>query len=88
MTTGVCRPLGNISFTVTQNGLPVANQAIIVTLPPAAPAGRSSFHWDDNITAPKTFLSDANGVVDLTNHIVTSSTPPRQPPRPGRSRRR
>jgi len=73
--TGVCTPVGNISFTITNNGAPVANQAIIVTLPSAAPAGQSSFHWDDNSTAPKTFVSDANGVVDLTNHIVTSSTP-------------
>ncbi|MCE4027824.1 Cys-Gln thioester bond-forming surface protein [Microbacterium sp. Au-Mic1] len=73
--TGVCTPLGNISFTITNNGAPVAGQAIIVTLPPAAPAGQSSFHWDDNTTGPKTFTSDANGVVDLTNHIVTSSTP-------------
>ena len=73
--TGVCTPLGTISFTVTQNGAPIANQAVIVTLPAAAPAGQSSFHWDDNSTAPKTFTSDANGIVDLTNHIVTSSTP-------------
>lgn len=73
--TGVCTPLGSISFTITNNGAPAAGQAIIVTLPPAAPSGQSSFHWDDNTTAPKTFTSDANGVVDLTNHIVTSSTP-------------
>jgi len=73
--TGVCTPVGNISFTITNNGAPVANQAIIVTLPPAAPAGQSSFHWNDNTTAPKTFVSDANGVVDLTSRIVTSSTP-------------
>lgn len=73
--TGICTPLGSVTFTITNNGAPVANQAIIVTLPPAAPAGQSSFHWDDNATAPKTFLSDANGVVDLTNRIVTSSTP-------------
>ncbi|SFR78248.1 TQXA domain-containing protein [Microbacterium azadirachtae] len=73
--TGVCTPVGSITFTITNNGTPVANQAIIVTLPPAAPAGQSSFHWDDNTTSSKTFVSDANGVVDLTNHIVTSSTP-------------
>ena len=73
--TGVCTPLGVISFKITSNGAPVAGQAIIVTLPPTAPSGQSSFHWDDNSTAPKTFTSDANGIVDLTNRIVTSSTP-------------
>ncbi|WP_336647438.1 thioester domain-containing protein [Microbacterium sp. MMO-10] len=73
--TGVCTPVGNIRFALTKNGAPVANQAIIVTLPPAAPAGQSSFHWSDGTTAPKTLLSDANGIVDLTSLIVTSSTP-------------
>ena len=73
--TGVCTPVGDIRFSITKNGAPVANQAIIVTLPPAAPAGQSSFHWSDGTTAPKTLLSDANGIVDLTSLIVTSSTP-------------
>lgn len=73
--TGVCTPLGTISFTITDNNVPAANQAIIVTLPPAAPDGQSSFHWDDNSTEPKTLTSDANGVVDLTARIITSSTP-------------
>jgi len=66
--TGVCTPLGTISFKITNNGAPAAGTAIVVALP-------SGFTWVDGSTAPKTFTANASGIVDLTNLIKTGSRP-------------
>ena len=62
-----CGPYPTTVLTAARNGAPAAGVAVTVSLP-------SGLTWADGSTAPKTFVTNAQGQVDLTNQIKVPKT--------------